>query len=131
VKPNNIVLGGNTDGKNDANRYLADLQKADAKGITTLIISADAFFQDTRNKLIKAANDWIELRRPGERHVCYPLADYKNEKGSHKPKGGASSWYGPSLRDAYYALGVVAGLALEATAPMPFARTSDDWGTFS
>jgi hypothetical protein len=125
-----IAYGGNTGGKNNSSHYLNDLNAADS-GIKTMVISADPFFQDTKDKLIKAANDWIAAAAPGTRYVCYPFADYANKNGTHQPTHGAASWYGPSLSDAYQTLGTIAALALNANSPLPFSSIASSSGPFS
>jgi hypothetical protein len=124
-----IVYGGNVGGHNNSSRYLEDLRAADA-GITTLVISADPFFQDTKDKLVKAANDWVAEAAPGTRYICYPFSDYGNVHGAAQPTPGTASWYGPALSDAYEALGAVAALALNATSPLPFSDVGSTSGGF-
>jgi hypothetical protein len=124
-----IAYGGNTGNANNATHYLADLNGADA-GISTMIVSADPFFQDTKDALIDAANQWVAGAAVGARYVCYPLADFANVQGVHQPTGGTASWYGPSLSDAYQTLGSVASLALNATAPIPFSNLAPTSGDF-
>jgi hypothetical protein len=123
-----VAYGGNTGGHNDSSHYLGELNAADG-GIATLIISADPFFQDTKEKLIKAANDWVAARPAGTRYICYPLADYENVNGT-PPTPNTASWYGPRLSEAYGLLGTCAAIALTATSPLPFSNTTDTWGSF-
>jgi len=124
-----IAHGGNTANKNDSSHYLNDLTSADA-GITTMVISADPFFLKTKEKLIKAANDWVALAAPGTRHVCYPLEDYANADGNNKPTPNTASWYGPNLLDAYRDLGLSAASALTDPNPTGFSNATDTWGRF-
>jgi hypothetical protein len=123
-----IVHGGNTHGRNDSSHYLEDFNGAGAHGITTLVISADPFFFHTREKLIKAANQW--LASDGRRHICYPLKNYSNTDGNSHPARNVSSWYGPDLLKGYETLGSCAAHALTATSPMPFSSVADTWGIF-
>ena len=118
--------GGNTGNKNDSTHYDKDLAALDPK-IHTLIISADPFFQDTKEELIKALNHW--LKADSKRRVCYPLEDYKNVSGT-PPTNKKSYWYGPALKEVYNLLGNSAAAALTATSPLPFAKTTDTWGVF-
>jgi hypothetical protein len=128
-----IAYGGNTAGHNDASHYPADFNNVHAT-VTTLIISADPFFQDTKDNdrgLIDAANGWIANAPPGtNRYVCYPFDDYANTNGVHRPTAGTASWYGPDLSDAYELLGTSAADALTATSPLPVANTADTYGDF-
>jgi len=126
-----IAYGGNTGGHNNSTHYLADLNGADPN-ITTMIISADPFFQDTKDKLIGAANQWVTNAPAGTRYVCYPFADYSNTNSPSgpTPTHGTASWYGPSLLAAYGLLGTAAALAETATSPLPFSNTTDTWGDF-
>ena len=130
-----IAYGGNmVDAQghrhNDSSHYLNDLNGADA-GITTMIISADPFFQDTKEKLIEAANSWVALQPAGTRYVCYPFEEYSNVNGNHKPTHTTASWYGSSLEAAYGQLGTCAQLALLATSSIGFSdATTDGSGEF-
>jgi hypothetical protein len=130
-----IAYGGNTldaqgNRHNDSSHYLDDLNAADA-GITTMIISADPFFQDTKEKLIEAANTWVTGAPDGTtRHVCYPFKEYSNVHGSHTPTPNTASWYGPSLEAAYGQLGTSAQIVLTATSSIGFSGTTDDWDQF-
>jgi hypothetical protein len=120
--------GNNLAGKNDPNVYRSNFDEIDPS-VTALIISADPFFQKTKNKLIKAANDWIAAT-PGRR-ICYPLSDYANPEGNpnQKPKTG-SYWYGPSLMNAYEELGRAAALAKDAANPVGFSDITITKGPF-
>ena len=95
---------------NDAATFGADFQNI-PKAVSTLIISADPFFQENKQALISAANSWV---RQGDRYVCYPLQDYRNVGGA-SPEAGKTLLYGPRLRDAYRVLGFVAKLASTGT----------------
>jgi hypothetical protein len=123
-----IAYGGNTGNANNATHYLADLNGADG-GIGTMIVSADPFFQDTKDRLIDAANTWVAGAAAGARYVCYPLKDFANKRGV-TPTPGTASWYGPCLSDAYQTLGIVASLALDATTPLPFSDLAPTFGDF-
>jgi hypothetical protein len=92
-----------------------------------MIISADPFFQDTKDKLIDAANTWIA--QPGtNRYVCYPFEEYS--EANVQPSANTASWYGPSLEAAYGQLGTSAQLALSATSSIGFSSTADASGNF-
>jgi hypothetical protein len=123
-----IIHGGSRGNppKNDATHYQQELQAADGYGITTLIVSADPFFNHTKDLLIAAANAWAGSTK----HVCYPLADYANTNGLAPPNRGYASWYGPSLVDVYEQLGVVAGAAFRSGGFQDFADSIDDKNTF-
>jgi len=125
-----IAYGGNTGGQNDSSHYLGDLNGADAN-ITTLIISADPFFQDTKDDLIYACNQWVAGAAVGTtRYICYPFADYSNTNGNYQPTPGTASWYGADLSQAYGSLGASAADAVTATSPLPFASTTVVSGNF-
>jgi len=97
-------------GDNDPSVYADDLASISTNAV---VISADPFFQDTKDPLIDAANN-------SGKYVCYPLQDYRNtlSGSAHRPKSGHASVYGPALTDPYTLLGQRAGLALIATAPL-------------
>jgi hypothetical protein len=76
-------------------------------GITTkaVIISADPYFQDNKEALIKAANE-------SPLFVGYPLNDYRNRGGTHKPAGRGALIYGPNLEEAINGMGTLAANVL-------------------
>lgn len=121
----NIVHAGNTGGHNNSGHYRQDLNGAD-NAIKTMIISSDPFFYDTREALIKACNDWVAA--DNSRCVCYPLDDYKNSGGAHRPTAGTAYWYGPALSEVYGLLGNSAAMAMSTTNPLPFSNSTDTWG---
>jgi hypothetical protein len=123
-----IAYGGNAAGKNNASTFPNDFT-AIHSSVATVVVSADPFFQDQKDKLIKAANDWIAVK-PNARHVSYPSQDYGNGNGSHQPTTGKSSWYGPSLVSAYEELGKTAALARNAASPVGFSSTPPTKGIF-
>jgi hypothetical protein len=122
-----VIRGGTTNGKNDASHYLNDLNGANAYAIKTLVVSADPFFFRTREKLIKAANQW--LANDATRRICYPLIDYANVGGT-APTPNVSFWYGPNLAKAYEALGSCAALAMGASGSIGFSDEVETKGKF-
>lgn len=123
-----FIYGGNTmtgPRKNDASHYLADLQAADAYGITTLVISSDPFFNHTKDRLIEAANIWAGTTK----YVCYPLGDYANANGLTQPATGTASWYGPDLKELYNQLGTVAAGAMTG-GWQGFPNAITTWGDY-
>jgi hypothetical protein len=95
-------------GDNDPSVYANDLANI---SVDAVVISADPFFQDTKNDLIAAAN-------ASHKYFCYPLQDYRNAGTIPKPTPGSATVFGPALKDPYTLLGQRAGLALAATAPL-------------
>jgi hypothetical protein len=115
----NPVPGGlNANGENDSSTYGADFGKIPA-GVTAVVVSADAFFQDTMGRLIQAANG-------SNKYVCYPLQDYINAGGT-PPTSGRATLYGPALSDAYLSLGQGAARVLATSNPLnPLLGTVPD-----
>jgi len=70
-----------------------------------VIISADPYFQDSKEALIEAAN-----KEPI--FICYPLTNYRNNAGVHKPSAGRTLLYGPRLEAAITQMGTLAGTVL-------------------
>jgi hypothetical protein len=99
---------GGRDGtkNNDKTKYPADLA-AIPVGIKALVISADPYFQDTMDDLVKACNDWIDagaaMQPPILRYVCYPSFMYS--ASNPVPTKKRSAVYGPDLNNAYNLLG--------------------------
>jgi hypothetical protein len=83
------------------------------------VISADPFFQESKNELIKAAN-------ATGLYLCYPLLHYRNNGGAHKPKGGKTTLFGPSLENAYKMLGQVASLAVNSGGSVGFVQAPNE-----
>ena len=78
-----------------------------------IIISADPHFQDNKDSLIQAAN-------ASGKFVCYPLNNYRNKEGTHRPAGGRSMLFGPKLEDAIKLMGTLAAARLQdGTRPTP------------
>jgi hypothetical protein len=94
-------IEGTTPGDNDAGTYPAAFDTITDQ-TAAVVISADPFFYDTRDKLIRAANRWVEAAGTN-RYVCYPLQNYKN--GGPDPTSGKATLYGPTLEQAYGYLG--------------------------
>jgi hypothetical protein len=82
-----------------------------------VIVSADPYFQDNKEALIEAAN-----KEPI--FVCYPLTNYRNNNGIHKPSAGRTLLYGPRLEAAIGQMGTLAGtvLANVPTTDQPFSK---------
>jgi hypothetical protein len=105
-----------TNGHNDDSTFASAFNKVREK---VIIVSSDPFFQHSKDKFVKAANDW--LLADMNRYICYPLWDYRDS--NQPPKGGQSAVFGPYLakdfvgengshKSAYYTLGKVAANAL-------------------
>jgi len=75
-----------------------------AANIEAIVVSADAFFTQTKDDLITAA---------GNRYMVYPFNDYR-DLGNKKPKHQSSTIHGPkfSLVEVYCKMGVKARLAM-------------------
>jgi hypothetical protein len=100
---------------NDATQFAVDFARAGNffQGLRAIIISADPFFQASKDALIQAANNW--LTGGANRYVCYPLQDYQNPKSSsnNQPTKGRSTLYGPDLNTVYNLLGFLTKSAIE------------------
>jgi hypothetical protein len=119
------VFTGGIDGGGDNNAaaYASDFPAIPAT-IKALVVSADPFFQDTKEALIVAANAWIAAAAAGvNRFVCYPSLSYANVTGT-RPTSGYSILYGPDLVGAYYTLGQLAAAAI-ANAHLPILRAAN------
>jgi hypothetical protein len=78
--------------------------------LSTMLISADPFFQKYKDELIRAANGINKT-------VCYPLHAYKNNEGI-QPTPGRHFLHGPKLARACFFLGRdVADVRLNDAAP--------------
>jgi hypothetical protein len=107
-------IEGTTPGDNDAGTYPAAFDRITGQK-AAVVISADPFFYDTKNKLIHAANRWVAAS--STRYVCYPLQNYKN--GGSAPTTGKATLYGPTLEQAYGYLGKLAAEVLsDPTGPV-------------
>jgi hypothetical protein len=118
---NQTFPGGNdSNGNNDKSAYATDFTAAKIpSAIKALVISADPFFQDTKEQLIIAANAWIAAAPSGvNRYVCYPTQEYANKNGT-RPTAGRTTLFGPELANAYNLLGQVAKIALNAASGSP------------
>jgi hypothetical protein len=109
--------GVNNNGDNDENAYATDFGATKIPvAIRALVISADPFFQDTKQKLIAAVNAWIAAAPDGiTRYVCYPSLAYENNGGTAPTKDRATL-YGPDLPTAYSLLGHIAVTVLKTGA---------------
>jgi hypothetical protein len=101
--------GGATPVPGDPSTYAADFLKIPAT-VTAVVISADASFQDTKDRLIPVANG-------SNKYICYPLQDYENVGGT-QPTAHRATLYGPSLKDPYNLLGQRAAIVLNTSAPL-------------
>jgi hypothetical protein len=91
-------------GDNDANKYPQAFGSI-PNSIRVVVISADPYFQQTKEDLIKAANVWIDAG--ANRRVCYPLQEYANT-GHTPPHAGRHTLHGPDLVKAYTKMGTKA-----------------------
>lgn len=101
------TVAGTTAGDNDPGTYKNAFDSITAQ-TAAVVMSADPFFYDTKNKLIAAANEWVAAGT--KRYVCYPLQNYRT--GPPSPTSGKATLYGPSLEQAYEYLGKLAKEAL-------------------
>lgn len=109
--------GVDSSGDNDATAYATDFGPTKIPAtIRALVISGDPFFQDTKAKLIPAANAWIAAASPDSpRYICYPSLAYQNAGGTG-PTAGRATLYGPDLPTAYSLLGQIAATVLSGAA---------------
>lgn len=110
-----IPGGVDASGENSSAVYPANFAGIPSN-ITALVVSADPFFQDTKDPLVAAANS-------SGRYVCYPLQDFGD--ASPAPTHQKATLYGPALADAYKLLGVLAGNALTTGSGIGFAAPPD------
>jgi hypothetical protein len=100
--------------------YIVDAEDADSMqttfedfrerdDLTAMIVSADPFFQENRNDLIKAANQ--VANDDVKKHISYPFHIFKSsdagghKSGKAKPNPKHHTIYGPKLATEYYNLG--------------------------
>jgi hypothetical protein len=98
-------IQGTTPGSNNFNTYQNAILSIPVD-VTAIVISADPYFYDSGDALIRAANN-------SNRYVCYPLLDYASVKGA-TPNSGSTTLYGPSLTYAYSVLGQRAVIVVKA-----------------
>lgn len=119
-KDNSQIFSGGNDAAGN-NSAMFDFSMVSAS-IKALVISADPFFQDNKDPLIGAANNWITGAPAGTtRHVMYPLLDYRNFGGVNTPNAN-SSYHGHDLGVAYSLLGQLAIIALTPSSPVMTLR---------
>jgi predicted enzyme related to lactoylglutathione lyase len=99
---------------NNSNNYAGDLGNF-GNTTTAIVVSADPFFQDTKEALIAAANNITQ-------YVCYSVQEFGNANGKSKPKHGKATMHGASLQDAYSLIGILAQNVL---------ANGVQWGFFS
>jgi hypothetical protein len=100
--------GVNSSGDNDFTTYPADFAKLPSS-VTAVVISADPYFQETKDALVDAANT-------SGQYICYPLQDYGG--ASPKPTHLKATLYGPALVDPYALLGERAAKVLATGAKL-------------
>jgi hypothetical protein len=93
-------------GPNDKSQYSKVFSTKIPNTMRVVVISADPYFQETKDYLIDAANTWVT--GGSRRRVCYPLQDYSNTGGAHMPDPSGHSLHGPSLVAAYKTMGTKA-----------------------
>ena len=95
-------------GDNDPTHYTTDLSNFPAS-ITAVVVSADPFFQETKDDLVAAAN-------ATGKYFCYALQDFGS--ASPAPTHGKATLYGPSLTDSFTLLGERAAKVLSTGAKL-------------
>jgi hypothetical protein len=86
-----------------------------------VIVSADPFFQQTKNDLIAALNNQFIARDPANNYVVYPLYNYANPGGT-APTQGRSTLLGPRLDDAVKTMGWMAAFAINNETKLGFIK---------
>jgi hypothetical protein len=125
-----VAAGRNAYGVNDVATYGPAFASIPAN-VKAVVVSADPFFQDTKDDLIDAANGWVNNAPMGtNRRVCYPLQNYANTGKAHQPQAGHHTLHGPELKNAYYALGQKAATILSSGMastldPVPIGNPQD------
>jgi hypothetical protein len=97
-----IPGGVDTAGDNDPTTFPADFAKIPT-AITAVVVSADPFFQESKDQLVAAADN-------SNKYLCYPLQDYAG--ASPQPTSGKTTLFGPALADPFTLLGQRAALVL-------------------
>jgi hypothetical protein len=106
VNANVTPAGTNNQGNNDLATFVQAIQALAATQLKGIVVSADPFFQDTKQSLITAVNTyWLN---DNTRFVCYPSFAYKNVGGT-LPTAARSIIYGPNLEETYFLAGQLAG----------------------
>lgn len=103
-----LTAGVNANGDNDPTTYPNDFANIPAN-LTAIVLSADPFFQDTKDDLVAAANS-------ANRYMCYPLQDYA--AAAPAPTHLKATAYGPALADPYTLMGERAGSVLTSGAKL-------------
>jgi hypothetical protein len=88
--------------QNDTNEFTRVFDDVQRRGCRGVVISSDAFFSYRRDALVSEANNRPTLT------VCYPSEVFLANSAP-----GRSMWYGPSLDQAYQALGAKTALILD------------------
>jgi hypothetical protein len=117
VKSNIVSCSVDKNGEVNPSTYAADFDKF-PDDVDAIVISADPFFQDTKDDLIAAAN-------ASGKYICYPLQTYENLSGN-KPSSKKAVLYGPSLEASYLLLGQRVALALSTGKPVPFVSVLNE-----
>jgi hypothetical protein len=98
--------------------YPTDIARFPAT-VKAIVISADPFFQDSKEELIGAANGT-------GKYICYPLQTFENIGGLNLPTPGKTTLLGPTLTGAYKLLGQLTTLALSSSAPVGFVLVPNE-----
>jgi hypothetical protein len=86
--------------------------------VTVVMLSGDPYFQDKKDRLVPAANQWVG--GAGKQYVVYPFRDYKDAQPP--PTSGKRICHGPSLTAAYYRLGQQAASVLSGGGGFPIDK---------
>jgi hypothetical protein len=104
--------GIDPDGNNSALYYAAAFQSIIANyGTPAVVVSADPFFQYTKDQLVAAAN-------ASGLYVCYPSTSYLN--AATPPLG--ATLFGPAIEAGMTALGTMARTVLKTNSAVPIYR---------
>jgi hypothetical protein len=105
-------------GPNDSAQYASSVMNIPDGAV---VISADPYFQDTKDDLIAALNSWVNPDDAANNYVCYPLYEYRNLGGT-RPISGHATLLGPRILDCVGDLGNLAGDAICNAANVGFLK---------
>jgi hypothetical protein len=104
-----------TNGVGDPTKFNLDFANI-PKQAKAVVISASPYFTEYLENIIDAANS-------SKLWICYPLLDYANKSGTHKPSHNLATLFGPNLcsdsNNAYGSMGTMAYTVLCGQALKP------------